>query len=173
MELETIFYTQLASIVGFICAIFILYRILVGQKDATIELLKERTRNLEYKLVEARNASPDVLAEKLSSRVMLLEEELNRLSGDKEKNQALIEKKENELKNARKEVKALNKKIIDAHEILEEFSSPHCGSLLLTRSYEDESREHYDITHEHIFYECGYEILDGQEVGSCSGSISQ
>jgi predicted RNA-binding Zn-ribbon protein involved in translation (DUF1610 family) len=167
MKLEFIFYTQLASLIVFICSLFILYRILVSQKDATIELLKEQIKDIHFKLSEARNASPDILAEKLSSRVSLLERELNRLSDDKERNQTLINEKETELKIARKEAEELNKKILNARDILQEFSCPKCGALLVERSYQTESREHYDIDHEHIYYECGYEISDGEVVGTC------
>jgi len=167
MKLELIFYTQLASLVVFVSSLFILYRVLVSQKDATIELLKEQINDLKFKLTEARNASPDILAEKLSSRVSMLESELDRLSDDKEKNQTLINEKEIELKTARKEAEELNKKILYARDILQEFSCPKCGALLVERSYQTESREHYDIDHEHIYYECGYEISDGKVVGTC------
>jgi len=42
MTNEIIFYTQISSIFAFIVAIFGLYRLLVSQKDASIELLKEK-----------------------------------------------------------------------------------------------------------------------------------
>ena len=167
MKLEFIFYTQLASLIVFVSSLFYLYRILVSQKDATIEFLKEQIKNLYFKLTEAKNASPDILAEKLSSRVVMLESELNRLSDDKEKNHTLINEKEIELKIARKEADELNKKILNALDILQEFSCPKCGALLVERSYQTESREHYDIDHEHIYYECGYEISDGEVIGTC------
>ena len=42
MTNETIFITQLGSIIAFIVALFVLYSVLVNQKDATIQLLKEK-----------------------------------------------------------------------------------------------------------------------------------
>ena len=45
----------------------------------------------------ARNDSPDVLAERLSKRVNILEAELERLSKDHDANQSLIQEKETEL----------------------------------------------------------------------------
>ncbi len=51
MSNEVIFWT--ASIVTFIFAIFGLYRLLVDQKDATIQLLKETVDTLKEQLAEA------------------------------------------------------------------------------------------------------------------------
>lgn len=42
MSIEILFYTQLASILAFTVALFVLYRVLVSQKDSTIQLLKEK-----------------------------------------------------------------------------------------------------------------------------------
>lgn len=167
MTVETIFYTQLASVLAFIGALFILYRILVSQKDSTIELLKEQITDLKFKLSEERNVSPDVLADKLSKRVTMLEAELNRLSEDKELNQTQIKQTEKDLKEAIRKAENLKNEISDAQEILKDFSCPLCGALLVERSYQTEFREHYDIDHEHIYYECGYEISDGEVVSTC------
>lgn len=60
---ETIFWTQIASIVGFVVALFALYRLLVDQKDATIQLQKENIAFLKDQLAEAKLQSPDVLAQ--------------------------------------------------------------------------------------------------------------
>ena len=43
--------TPTASIILFIVALFILYRILVSKKDATIELLKEKMTSLKINLM--------------------------------------------------------------------------------------------------------------------------
>ena len=63
MTTELIFYTQIVSIVAFIAAVFWLYRLLVTQKDATIEALRERIALQQDRLA---TDDPDVL--KASSR---------------------------------------------------------------------------------------------------------
>ena len=87
MSNDVIFWTQIASFVAFVFSIFGLYRLLVDQKDATIQLLKETVSTLKDQLTEARNATPDVLAQLLSGRVKMLEGELERLAQDKNANQ--------------------------------------------------------------------------------------
>jgi len=72
---ETIFWTQVASIIAFVVALFVLYRLLVEQKDATIYLQKENIAYLKDQLTDAKLQSPDVLAQSLSSRVELYKDE--------------------------------------------------------------------------------------------------
>jgi hypothetical protein len=59
MSNQTIFYTQIGSIVAFISSLFVLYRLLIQQKDATIEVLKEKNTWLQDRLETARLNSPD------------------------------------------------------------------------------------------------------------------
>ena len=63
MSTDIIFYTpaQIATIVAFVVALFIPYRILVAQKDSVIELLKQEIESLKRKLGDAESKSPDVL----------------------------------------------------------------------------------------------------------------
>ena len=104
MSNQIIFYTQLASIIAFISTLFVLYRVLVSQKDATIELLREQILMLKDQLSEAKQQSPDEVAKRLSERVKLTTEELTRRHQDKTTNQATIEAKEAELTNAQREL---------------------------------------------------------------------
>ncbi len=69
MKIEILFYTQLASVFGFITALFVLYRLLIKQKDAVIELLREQVVSLEKKVEALEKQSPDALVESLHSRV--------------------------------------------------------------------------------------------------------
>ena len=62
MSNDTIFWTQIAPIVVFVLSVFGLYRLLIEQKDATIQFLKETNSSLKDQLTEARNLTPDVLA---------------------------------------------------------------------------------------------------------------
>lgn len=57
MSNDAIFYTQLASIIVYISALFVVYRVLVHQKDATIELLREKNSWLHEQL-ETSKALP-------------------------------------------------------------------------------------------------------------------
>lgn len=69
-------YPQIASIVAFVVALFVLYRLLVskkdatiGQKDATIQLLRERITQLERE-----RQSPDALLQSVKEYKLALEE---------------------------------------------------------------------------------------------------
>jgi type II secretory pathway component PulM len=65
---ELIFWTQIASVIGFVVLLFVLYRLLVDQKDATIQLQKENILYLKDQLADAKQQSPDVLAQSLAAR---------------------------------------------------------------------------------------------------------
>jgi hypothetical protein len=84
MTNEFIFGAQIASIIGYMGVVFILYRILVSAKeatistkDATIELLKERIEQLE-------NIAPDILLERTTTRLKAAYEEIERLTEEKQ-----------------------------------------------------------------------------------------
>ena len=77
MTIEIIFYAKVAAILAFVIALFVLYRVLVSQKDATIQLLKEKGDYLEKKLSHAEKQKPDALAKSLSERVVNLNNEVN------------------------------------------------------------------------------------------------
>ncbi len=173
MTNEIIFYTQLSSIVLFVCTLFFLYRVLVSQKDATIQLLKEKNSFIERQLVEASKFSPDALAKSLSDRVRLLNEEIVRLAKDKENNQEKINNKEKELDEIRKEGEELSRKISKAHELMQEFFCPTCGEAMAERGYESESVDYQgqelDVEHEYVLYKCGLMVVDGEEIRECAG----
>lgn len=174
---ETVFWMQVASIIAFVVALFVLYRVLVEQKDATIQLQKENIAYLKDQLTEAKSKSPDVLAQSLASRVKLFEEELKRLEQDKSSTQEQVKAKEVELNQAREEAEELTKKVLRARELLSDFLCPHCGAPLAERAYHSESvgyqgRE-IDVDHEYTAFECGYEIVDGEVRGECKSLIAK
>lgn len=177
MSNETIFWTQVTSIVVFVLSMFGLYRLLIEQKDSTIQFLKETNSALKDQLIEARNLTPDVLAQSLSGRVKLLEGELERLSLDKNTNHMLIERKEEELKEARQKAEVLKNQLSLAQDLLTDFLCPHCGAPLAAREYQSESVEYQgreiDIDHDYSAYECGYSVLDGKPNSTCNASISR
>lgn len=122
MSNEIIFFTQLATIVFFILSLFAIYRILISQKDATIQLLKEQISDLKEKLIEARNSNPDILSEMLSKRIQIYESELSRLKEDQNSDKHLIDIIEERLKIARDEsikLETINKKIESIHNEIE------------------------------------------------------
>ena len=167
MTNETIFITQMGSIVAFIVALFVLYRVLVSQKDATIQLLKEKNTFLIEQLDVAKKHTPDRLAKNLSDRIHLLTDELERLSKDREKNKKEIEEKEKKLRQARNEMDILKEQIEEAQEIADEFLCPFCKSRMVEHAYSDEDYHGIDINHEVIVYECGYTIVDGKDEYPC------
>ena len=171
MTIELSSYTEIAAILAFIVALFFLYRVLVSQKDATIESLKEKNNLLSHKLADAAANTPDALANSLNNRVNVLEEEIERLSKDKTHNQDEIQLKEKELISVKEKAKELSRQITIAHELIAEFSCPHCGSPIAERVYQTECVEHngreVDIDHEYFSYECGYAISDGSDVNPC------
>ena len=76
MLTDLIFYTQIASIVGFIAALFVVYRVLVSQKDSTIELLREKNQVLADQLEHLKSQSPEVLFESILKRYNVALEEI-------------------------------------------------------------------------------------------------
>jgi hypothetical protein len=168
---ETIFWTQVGSIVAFVVALFVLYRLLVDQKDATIQLQKENIVYLKDQLADAKAQSPDLLAQSLTNRVNLLEGELSRLEQDKTATQDQIGAKEAELTATRTEMKALTKQVLHARTLLKDFLCPYCSAPLAEKAYHSESVEYegreVDVDHEYMAFECGYEVVDGKVRGLC------
>jgi len=118
MSNDFIFWTQIASIVTFIFVVFGIYRLLIDQKDSTIQLLKEMINSLKDQLSEALNSTPDVLAQSLSKRVNILKDELERLIQDKNTDQNLVLKKEEELRATRQTAEELKTQIALARELV-------------------------------------------------------
>jgi DNA repair exonuclease SbcCD ATPase subunit len=168
---ETIFWTQVASIITFIAALFVLYRLLVDQKDATIELQKENISYLKDQLSDAKAQSPDLLAQCLTNRVNMLEGELSRLEQDKTATKDQISAKEAELTAARTEAEALIRQVLHARTLLRDFLCPKCGAPLAEKVYHsqivDYQGREVDLDHEYVAFECGYEVVDGNVLAPC------
>ena len=168
----TLSWTQIGSIIGFIVLMFVLYRLLVEQKEATIQGLKENIEFLKDRLAEAKAQSPDILAQGLATRIKLFEDELKRLNEDKTSTTEQVEAKEAELNQARIDAESLSKKIVQAKELLKEFLCPYCDSPLDERSYHSESVEcddghEFDVDHDYSKFQCGYTIVDGITAHPC------
>ncbi len=163
MSNTSIFYIQMASLLTYIITLFILYKLLVSSKDATIETLKERIKQLKEQLELEKQSSPDILAEKLSGRIKIYEDELKKMSKDQQANQEAIKSKQGELANTRKELEVLKTQMEEAQETLEEFLCPYCKAPMTIRDYA--CGEYGDL--EYIYYECGLVIQDGKETTQC------
>lgn len=178
MTNDILFWTQIGTLVAYIGSVFYLYQLLVKQKDATIdsknstiELLREKTNSLKEQLEQAKQSSPDILAERLSKRVEILRDELKTLSQDHDAKQEEILAKEQEIKKAEKKILKLNKQIDEAQELLKDYVCPHCKSPMTIHDYFPASDEingreiDYDV--EVTEYECGLKMVDGKETTKC------
>src|SRR5262249_48160716 len=117
MSNNAIFYTQLSSVIVFVTSLFVLYRLLVHQKDATIELLKEKNEWLQDQLDTLKAHHPDILLESLERRLRVTNEELERLNVDRDRNIASIGEKEKELEELLSQIEDLKARIDEC---------PHC-----------------------------------------------
>ncbi|MBA7508461.1 hypothetical protein ES705_00391 [subsurface metagenome] len=171
MIIETLFYTQIGSILGFVILLFFLYRLLVKQKDSTIETQDKHIKFLELKNRELENSSPDILTERLRIRLNAYKEEMNLLSKEDESKKKLIREKENQIKEIISELNDYQEQFDKAQELMEEFCCPYCKSPMITREYHDEFAEYngkeLSIEHECIRYECGLTLVDNKEVSPC------
>jgi len=75
MNNEWIFVTQIISLITYVGTAFGLYMLLVKQKNSTIELLKEKSDFLKMQVDKLKEESPDILADRLAKRVVLLKGE--------------------------------------------------------------------------------------------------
>jgi len=144
-----------------------------------IELLKEKNTGLEKEIENLKENTPDVLAQRLAIRHKLLTEELERLNADHQASQADVETKKMELEKLRQEIDRFEWQLSEADNWLSEndLVCPQCNSPLVVKEYNTEYRATYDengyaedieIEHEHIVYDCGYELIDGEEIQECS-----
>ena len=177
MNIETIFYTQMISICGFVITVFILYRLLVSQKDSVIELLKQKNEYLERKLKDAENASPDMLVESLSKRVEAFLGEITRLKSEGEEYKGQILEIENDLEFTGDQLTKLNTLLSET-----ELLCPKCQAPLLRRDshtiFGDLNGREVETDIEFIEYECGYSLSDDKseplsECGECQTNQGQ
>lgn len=164
MSNQVLFWTQIVSLASFIVTLFALYRLLVKQKDATIELLRERNAYLNDQLQDARRSVPDVLMQNLQNRIRTLTEELERLNEDQESHRELIGRREVELAQAQQVANQLRK----AQQALgEELFCPDCGAPLILRDVYMYDYHGYDADIEIREFECGRTLHDGREERPC------
>lgn len=168
MTNEVIFYTQIASLVTFVLAVFGVYRLLIHQKDATIQLLKERLEIQSERIQLLERQSPDALAESLSERVERQLVEIERLRLDTKRNKTGIDQKEAELREVHSRLASLLSTIRDS-----DFLCPQCSAPLSQRSSYDihgyVGGRDVEATVEYLEYECGLAVNHEGEVSPCKG----
>lgn len=145
-----------------------------------LDLLKDKNEWLEKQVNELRNYTPDVLAQRLSERLRILNEELERLSADNKTSREVIQNKESELDEVKGEIYNLQYQIQRAEDFLQLVSDlglmcPQCGAPLITKEIHYELVEYggreLDIDHEIIVYDCGREIVDGETTSECQRPV--
>lgn len=167
MTNDIIFFTQVVSIVVFVLTVFGLYRLLVNQKDAVIQLQNEKVEYLNMQLETAKSSSPDILVDRLSKRVELLKKELDSLANDHDTSKEVLAKKEKEIANYENEIFKLNQQIVKAKSLLEDFICPYCESPMVEHTFSSEIVQDIDVEHEYTAYECGLIIIDNYEKNPC------
>jgi F0F1-type ATP synthase membrane subunit b/b' len=165
---ETLFFTQIASLVAFVGALFFLYRVLVEQKEATIQTQKENITYLKDQLTDARSRSPDVLAQNLAGRIKLFEQELEQMARTNTSTQSQVDAVEAELHRTREEAAQLATELVRARALLESVC-PVCGAPLreLSYIYGTQAGKRDPIPHEHVVFECGREEIDRDTWTKC------
>lgn len=171
MTIDTIFYTQLASIFGFISALFVLYKVLVQQKDAVIQLLKERLAEKDEKIADLKAQTPDALAAALNDRIKLTQDEIGRLRNDGDLHRQEVELKEEELRGIQEQLTTLSNLLRET-----DLVCPECGDPLRSRHVHTvwggpdcDSETEIEFTE----YECGL-LIDGygDEKSHCRNLIT-
>lgn len=170
MSNEIIFGTQIASIVVFLGALFGIYRALVAQKDAVIQLLNERIKGQEQKIQELESQTPDALATALSSRIETALKEIERLKVDGGKHQEEITGKEEELHGLKDRLNELSALIRDSDLVCHQ-----CGSPVVQRVcypiYGQVGGREVEADEEYIEYECGLSVRGSETISPCKHHV--
>jgi hypothetical protein len=166
MSNDVLFY---GSLVTFVLVVLGVYRLVVSQKDATIQLLKQRLEEQREKIQLLELQTPDALAKALSERVERLLAEIERLRADSILNRDEIKSREAELGEVQLRLGSLLTTIRNS-----DFLCPRCGAPLIQRTpYEIHGyvggRE-VDAGVEYLEYECGLAINHSGEVSPCKGT---
>jgi predicted RNA-binding Zn-ribbon protein involved in translation (DUF1610 family) len=156
MPNEVIFYTQIVSILGFIGALFTIYRVLVQQKDGIIQLLKERLVDKDEQITALKAQTPDALASALNDRIKITQDEIGRLKADGDVHRKEVESKEEELQGIQDKLSALSDLIRES-----DLVCPECGEPMVKRHSYTIHHGHegeYEDEVEYVQYQCGLAI---------------
>jgi DNA repair exonuclease SbcCD ATPase subunit len=168
MTTEEIIGIQVFTFIGYVVTLFGLYRLLVNQKDATIETLRTQCETLKERLTALEKKDPDYLVAMLDKRKNILERELRDISEESTSKKEELQAKISEL-NLQKQ--GLEDEVKYVNELLSKYSCPYCKSPLIRREFAIESVEtdhgEFDVEHEWETYECGFTVSDGKATKDC------
>ena len=169
MRNETIFITQIGTVIAYVGSLFVLYRLLVSQKDSVIELLKERLASEISKVEDLKMQTPDALVDALNGRVQIMNGELDRLRHDGNTTAEVIAGKEQELSAVRAQLLKLSELIEDS-----DLVCPDCSAPLIQRRtktvYGYIGDKEVDADIEYSQYECGATFEDSTRLTPCNKS---
>lgn len=169
MTNEVIFYTQIGSVLTFVVVVFSVYRLLVEQKDAVIQLLKQRMDDQAERIRLLEKQTPDALADSLSERVERQLAEIERLRLDGTLNKEEILRKEGEIRDVQIKMTSLATLIKDS-----DFLCPKCRAPLVQRStytiHGYLGGDEVDADVEYLEYECGLSIDHNGEASPCKNT---
>lgn len=156
MTNEVIFYTQIASIVAFIVALFTIYNVLVQAKEAALQVLRERLIHKDEQIASLRAQTPDALVSILNDRIKVTQDEISRLRADGDLHRKEIEQGEDELRDIQDKLNSLSELIRET-----DLVCPECGDPLRSRHVHtiyggpnDEDETDIEFTE----YKCGLTI---------------
>jgi hypothetical protein len=157
--------------IAFVAALFVLYRVLVQQKDANIATLKDQLSQRDAKIKELESQTPDALLDTVSRRIKLAMEEIDRLNADKDKHSVELTQKQSEMTALQEQLSSLTK-LIRASDLV----CPTCGAPLIHRvfhtitGYSGGSEVDADV--EYREYQCGYSEDEGSDrVTPCRSTL--
>jgi len=167
MTTDTIFYTQITSIIVFLLALFSIYRLLVENKDSVIQVLKERIQDRDDKIISLESQTPNALTNALSLRIKIAIDEVERLKADKNIQMDEVKLKQNELGVLKERLNFLSALIQEAGLICEK-----CGATRTHHDfvpiYSNSGDREIEAEIEYTQYACGRLLQDGEEKETCS-----
>jgi len=167
---DILLYGQIVSIFTFIIALFILYRLIVQKKDATVQFLEKQLEHLKEQIA---SAGSDTLSENLERRISILTKEIKRLNQDKDTNTGLIKEKELELDQAKGMYERLQKMTAFGSGLTVTYFCPVCNEATIEYV---EAKIQFLNTNKDSFlvrYKCGYSILNGKKNSICRNENNQ
>jgi hypothetical protein len=153
---EVIFFTQIVSIIGFVGALFVLYRVLIQQKDGVIELLRERIVDKDDQIVALKAQTSDALASALAERIKMSLDEISRLKSDGNTHIKEIESKEEDLRTIQGRLTSLFELIRES-----DLLCPQCEAPLVRRqayTIHGGPDGDWEAELEYVEYQCGLAI---------------
>ena len=164
MTNEVIFYTQIASIVAFIVALFTIYNVLVQAKEAALQVLRERLIHKDEQIAALRAQTPDTLVSILNDRITVTQDEIGRLRADGDSHRSEIEQKEGELQGIQNKLSTLSDLIRDSDLICPECGEPIVRRHVYTLYSGPDGESEADVAF--VEYQCGLAIDEFGEMKS-------